>query len=88
MNAYHCIQTHLSQNDHNVKKPASTLLNLTFRSFWFSGDQPGADLGPVISPEAKERVCDLVQSGVDEGASVSDNDYVCYVQVYVHYSKL
>ena len=36
-----------------------------------SGDQPGADLGPLISPEAKQRVCDLVQSGVDEGASVS-----------------
>ena len=36
------------------------------------GDQPGADLGPLISPEAKQRVCELVQSGVDEGASVSD----------------
>ena len=36
-----------------------------------TGDQPGADLGPLISPEAKQRVCDLVQSGVDEGASVS-----------------
>ena len=35
------------------------------------GDQPGADLGPLISPEAKERVCELVQSGVDEGAAVS-----------------
>lgn len=40
---------------------------------WLSllGDQPGADLGPLISPEAKQRVCELVQSGVDEGASVS-----------------
>lgn len=37
-----------------------------------AGDQPGADLGPLISPEAKQRVCDLVQSGVDEGAKVSD----------------
>ena len=35
-----------------------------------AGDQPGADLGPLISPEAKQRVCDLVQSGADEGASV------------------
>ena len=35
-----------------------------------SGDQPGADLGPLISPQAKERVCKLVQSGVDDGASV------------------
>lgn len=35
------------------------------------GMEPGADLGPVISPEAKDRVCSLVQSGVDEGAKVS-----------------
>ena len=35
-----------------------------------SGDQPGADLGPLISPQAKERVCKLVQSGVDDGANV------------------
>ena len=36
-----------------------------------AGDQPGADLGPLISPQAKQWVCDLVQSGVDEGATVS-----------------
>jgi len=35
------------------------------------GDQPGADLGPLISPEAKQRVHDLAQSGVDKGATVS-----------------
>eukprot|EP00118_Oscarella_pearsei_P025106 m.307526 g.307526 ORF g.307526 m.307526 type:complete len:523 (+) comp42394_c0_seq1:50-1618(+) len=35
-----------------------------------AGDQPGADLGPLISPEAKERVCELIQSGADEGATV------------------
>ncbi|XP_052769421.1 probable methylmalonate-semialdehyde dehydrogenase [acylating], mitochondrial [Mya arenaria] len=35
-----------------------------------AGDQPDTDLGPVISPESKKRVCDLVQSGVDEGASL------------------
>lgn len=34
------------------------------------GHQPGADLGPVISPQAKERICNLVQSGADEGAKV------------------
>ena len=34
------------------------------------GAEPGADLGPLISPEAKQRVCDLVQSGVDDGANV------------------
>jgi malonate-semialdehyde dehydrogenase (acetylating)/methylmalonate-semialdehyde dehydrogenase len=37
------------------------------------GNQPGADLGPLISPQAKERVCELVQSGVDEGAKVIMN---------------
>jgi len=36
-----------------------------------AGDQPGADLGPLISPEAKQRVHDLVQSGVDEGATLA-----------------
>ncbi|XP_022093151.1 probable methylmalonate-semialdehyde dehydrogenase [acylating], mitochondrial isoform X2 [Acanthaster planci] len=35
-----------------------------------AGDQPGADLGPLISPVAKDRVCDLVQSGIEEGATV------------------
>lgn len=35
------------------------------------GLQAGADLGPLISPEAKQRVHDLIQSGVDEGAKVS-----------------
>lgn len=34
------------------------------------GDQPGADVGPLISPQAKDRVNSLIQSGVDEGAKV------------------
>lgn len=34
------------------------------------GTEPGADLGPLISPQAKQRVHDLVQCGVDEGAKV------------------
>lgn len=34
------------------------------------GDQPGADVGPLISPEAKVRVESLIQSGVDEGAKL------------------
>ena len=34
------------------------------------GTQPGADLGPLISPSAKQRVCELVQSGVAEGAKL------------------
>lgn len=39
--------------------------------FWtLSGDQPGADVGPLISLQAKERVCSLIQSGVDQGAKL------------------
>ncbi|XP_018026739.1 probable methylmalonate-semialdehyde dehydrogenase [acylating], mitochondrial [Hyalella azteca] len=33
-----------------------------------AGHEPGADLGPVISPQAKNRIASLVQSGIDEGA--------------------
>ncbi|RDX84368.1 Methylmalonate-semialdehyde dehydrogenase [acylating], mitochondrial, partial [Mucuna pruriens] len=32
------------------------------------GTDPSADIGPVISKEAKERICRLVQSGVENGA--------------------
>lgn len=35
-----------------------------------AGHVPGADLGPVISPDAKKRICDLVESGVQEGAKL------------------
>lgn len=35
-----------------------------------AGDQPGTDLGPVISPQSKKRICDIVQTGVDQGASL------------------
>jgi len=35
-----------------------------------AGHVPGTDLGPVISPQAKERVLGLIQSGVDEGATL------------------
>ena len=38
--------------------------------FMSVGHQPGADLGPVISPASKERICDLVQSGAEQGAKV------------------
>lgn len=27
-------------------------------------------MGPLISPQAKQRVCGLIQSGVDEGAEL------------------
>lgn len=33
-----------------------------------SGHVPGTDFGPVISVQAKKRICDLVQSGIEEGA--------------------
>ncbi|KAL3872773.1 hypothetical protein ACJMK2_035974 [Sinanodonta woodiana] len=32
--------------------------------------EPGADLGPLTSLEAKKRVCELIQSGKDEGAEI------------------
>ncbi|GAM27336.1 hypothetical protein SAMD00019534_105110 [Acytostelium subglobosum LB1] len=34
------------------------------------GSVEGADLGPVISPQAKERIHKLIQVGVDEGAKL------------------
>jgi len=35
-----------------------------------AGHEPGADLGPVISPQSKQRICDLVESGVKDGAKL------------------
>ena len=37
---------------------------------YVSGDQPGADIGPLISPAAKQRVLSLVESGVKDGANL------------------
>eukprot|EP01114_Cavostelium_apophysatum_P008243 TRINITY_DN205_c0_g1_i1.p1 TRINITY_DN205_c0_g1~~TRINITY_DN205_c0_g1_i1.p1 ORF type:complete len:530 (-),score=146.12 TRINITY_DN205_c0_g1_i1:51-1640(-) len=34
------------------------------------GSEPGADVGPLISPQAKQRVETLIQSAIDEGAKV------------------
>nr|XP_045593881.1 probable methylmalonate-semialdehyde dehydrogenase [acylating], mitochondrial isoform X1 [Procambarus clarkii] len=34
-----------------------------------AGHVADADLGPVISPAARQRICSLVQSGIDEGAT-------------------
>ena len=36
-----------------------------------AGHEPGADLGPVISPESKQRILDLVESGVQQGAQLA-----------------
>jgi len=33
-----------------------------------AGHEPGTDVGPVISVESKNRICDLVESGIKEGA--------------------
>ena len=35
-----------------------------------AGDQPGADMGPVITPAAKERIEGLITSAVEQGAQV------------------
>jgi malonate-semialdehyde dehydrogenase (acetylating)/methylmalonate-semialdehyde dehydrogenase len=35
-----------------------------------AGHEPGTDVGPLISPAAKKRVCDLVESGKQEGAKL------------------
>merc|ERR1711872_1081235 len=35
-----------------------------------AGHEPSADLGPVISPESKERIHRLIQSAVDQGADL------------------
>lgn len=34
------------------------------------GTEPGADLGPVISKQSKERICRLVESGAKAGARI------------------
>lgn len=44
-----------------------TIINILFEC---SGNVPGTDLGPVISPQSKQRILSLVQSGVDEGATL------------------
>lgn len=31
-----------------------------------AGHEPGTDLGPVISPEAKQRIFQLIESGIKE----------------------
>ena len=54
-------------NSSTEKTPKRVRLAPRFRP---AGDQPGADVGPLISPEAKVRVNSLIQSGVDEGATL------------------
>ena len=35
-----------------------------------AGDQPGTDIGPVISPKARSRILELIESGVSQGATL------------------
>lgn len=35
-----------------------------------AGHEADADLGPVISPQSKKRICDLVESGKNDGAKI------------------
>lgn len=35
-----------------------------------AGHMPGTDLGPVVSPQAKQRICELIESGVKDGAKL------------------
>lgn len=56
---------------HYASTKICNLLNFFFFFFLtLLGDQPGADFGPLITPQAKERVCSLIQSSVDEGAKL------------------
>ena len=52
------------------------IISVLFSKTLCLGHQPGADLGPVISPQAKERICNLVQSGADEGAKVRETSHM------------
>ncbi|XP_074644267.1 putative methylmalonate-semialdehyde/malonate-semialdehyde dehydrogenase [acylating], mitochondrial [Tubulanus polymorphus] len=35
-----------------------------------AGHEPNADIGPLISPQSKERVINLIQSGADQGCDI------------------
>uniref|UniRef100_A0A7R9HXH7 Probable methylmalonate-semialdehyde/malonate-semialdehyde dehydrogenase [acylating], mitochondrial n=1 Tax=Timema bartmani TaxID=61472 RepID=A0A7R9HXH7_9NEOP len=63
------VQSNMGAKNHGVIMPdankESTLNQLVGAAF---GHIPGTDLGPVISPQSKQRILDLVQSGIDEGA--------------------
>merc|ERR1712029_337886 len=47
-----------------------------------AGHEPDADLGPLISPQAKNRVEHLIQTAVDEGADVILDGRNCKVEKY------
>lgn len=37
---------------------------------FIQGHIPNTDVGPVISPAAKNKILSLIQSGIDEGAKI------------------
>ena len=39
--------------------------------FFHTGHEPNTDVGPLITPAAKERCERLIQSGIDQGANVT-----------------
>nr|AQM36715.2 aldehyde dehydrogenase [Crocus sativus]AWN56747.1 aldehyde dehydrogenase 6 [Crocus sativus]AWO14303.1 aldehyde dehydrogenase 6B2 [Crocus sativus] len=51
-----------SWEDEIIKRASALKVN--------AGVEPETDLGPVISRQAKDRICRLVQSGIDSGARV------------------
>ena len=60
----------MKQSDFGVKIfKMAFLFALRYRKFT-AGWEADADLGPVISPQAKRKICDLVESGAKEGAKI------------------
>ena len=53
-----------------TKKWLPELVDMAKKLKVHSGFEPGTDLGPMISPEAKKRAEDLIQSGVEQGAKL------------------
>ena len=43
---------------------------MIFKIYLCVGHEPHSDLGPVISPESKQRIHNLIQSAVDQGAEL------------------
>ena len=58
-------RTQCWQMSYEIVRSASSIMTL-----FCAGTAPGADIGPVISPAAKDRINSLIQSGIDEGAQV------------------
>ena len=53
-----------------TKKWLPELVEMAKKLKVHQGFEPHADLGPMISPEAKRRAEDLIQTGVDQGAKL------------------